>query len=188
MHRLLCRFVQTLQDERSRARCTLHGHCGGGPWVLHRMDSHHRMPHVPRTPNIEGWPHPLLKPDDRPHRNECTMTPDFVSLCTFFNRATKGWAGGSASSSPGHCPRKWWPQGPRKWWRLLSDTGGGAGVTLPPPHSGLLAGPHTHPHQKCFPWEKKMKCIKGARNWRSISGTQNFLWTPPPPGVASTSP
>ena len=44
--------------------------------------------------------------------------------------------------------------------------------------------PPTHPHQKIF-LRKKMKFIKGARNWRSSLGTQTFCWplTPPPPGI-----
>ena len=75
---------------------------------------------------------------------------------------------------PGHC--------------LVLLGGGGRGLNCPPPPGGL-ADPPTHPHQKLF-LRKKMKFIKGARTWGSISSTQTFVWpltSPPSRGVASTS-
>ena len=50
---------------------------------------------------------------------------------------------------------------------LLKDPGGGA----PWPAPGDAP---THPHEKIF-LRYKMKFIKGARNLRRISGTQNFF-------------
>ena len=62
----------------------------------------------------------------------------------------------------------------------------GGGGQIGPPGFWL-----THPptHIRKFFLRKKMKFIKGARTWRSISGTQTFFWplTPPPPGIVSTS-
>ena len=46
----------------------------------------------------------------------------------------------------------------------------------------ILADPSTHQIRKFF-LRGKMKFIKGAREWKAVSGTQTFLWpqTPRPP-------
>ena len=72
--------------------------------------------------------------------------------------------------------------------------GGGGGVVAwdPPGPTHPPTHPHTHSptHSRTFSSRKKMNFVKGARNWRSILGTQTlFFWplTPPlPPPPAGT--
>ena len=66
--------------------------------------------------------------------------------------------------------------------------GGGGGGEIPfsnvAQRVAREGGGGTHPHPRNVP-QAKMKFIEGARNWRSILGTQTFFLAyaaPPPPG------
>ena len=56
---------------------------------------------------------------------------------------------------------------------VIPGVGGGQGVKLAPGMIRLTPPPHRN--QEIFPQEKKKKLIEGARNWRSILGTQILL-------------
>ena len=72
-------------------------------------------------------------------------------------------------------------------------SGTGRGLPLPGGvggaewHSGLLRLSSQPPHIRNVSLEKKMKFIKGARNWRSIFGTPNFFLASDPPPAPERS-